>query len=292
MSRVVQRDPSSSDGGAQNARDNVAFDGNKVAQALAVAQRAEQQAQEVARMVSKSQSQTNERLDGFSASIDALKSAGAARSSAAQAFVESTNDQLSKFRAEMGVIGQKVTSILPLADSLQAQVLCCHNRILCVSSSCCAATTVFCDVVYQSTMVKSMRGSIDSMRDTLNTLNFASKEARQVTFSYTTLSPFPPGSPSHKISIIPSSSGDQQPYICSQHPHFLHRRHCRPTIRAYIPASRCSQARGGPERQGRQRRCRYEGHIYVHQVCSHILYFVSCSHVCRDPCACADNSAS
>jgi hypothetical protein len=35
--------------------------------------------------------------------------------------------------------------------------------------------------------VKSMRGSIDSMRDSLNTLNFAAKEARQV--SATILSP-------------------------------------------------------------------------------------------------------
>jgi hypothetical protein len=51
-------------------------------------------------------------------------------------------------------------------------------------------------------MVKSMRSSIDSMRDTLNTLNFASKEARQVTIpciphTLSLLPPFPPPTISH-----------------------------------------------------------------------------------------------
>jgi hypothetical protein len=39
-------------------------------------------------------------------------------------------------------------------------------------------------------MVKSISGSINSMRDSLNTLNFAAKEAREVSFP---VSPPPPG---------------------------------------------------------------------------------------------------
>ena len=65
MSRVRMRDPSSPDGGAQRARDDAAFDGNKAAQALAVALLAEQKAQEVAQMVSKAQSKNNDRFDGI-----------------------------------------------------------------------------------------------------------------------------------------------------------------------------------------------------------------------------------
>ena len=126
MSRVARRDPSSPDGGAQSARDDAAFDGNKAAQALAVAQRAEQQAQEVARMVSKARSANNDRLDGLDTAISGLKSDVNTRISSiknsAQAFSDSTESQLSKFRAEAGVLEQKVTQVLPLADAVQAQV--------------------------------------------------------------------------------------------------------------------------------------------------------------------------
>jgi hypothetical protein len=126
VSRVAHRDPSSPDGGAQNARDDAAFDGNKAAQALAVAQRAEQQAQEVARMVSKAQASNKDRLDGLDTAISGLKSDVNTRISSiknsAQAFSDSTQNQLSKFRAEAGVLERKVTQVLPLADAVQAQV--------------------------------------------------------------------------------------------------------------------------------------------------------------------------
>ena len=69
VSRVVQRDPSSADGGAQDARDDAQFDGNKVAQALAVAKRAEAQAQAVARMVAASRSASDKRMAGRTACV-------------------------------------------------------------------------------------------------------------------------------------------------------------------------------------------------------------------------------
>jgi type II secretory pathway pseudopilin PulG len=126
VSRVAHRDPSSPDGGAQNARDDAAFDGNKAAQALAVAQRAEQQAQEVARMVSKAQSSNKDRLDGLDTAISGLKSDVDTRISAiknsAQAYSDSTQSELSKFRAEEGVLEKKVTQVVPLADAVQSQV--------------------------------------------------------------------------------------------------------------------------------------------------------------------------
>jgi type II secretory pathway pseudopilin PulG len=126
VSRVVRRDPSSSDGGAQSARDDAAFDGNKVAQALAVAQRAEQQAQEVARMVSQSQAKNNDRLNGIDAALNGLKSDVNSRISTitrdAQAFSDSTQAQLSKFGADLGIINQKISSVVPLSDAVQAQV--------------------------------------------------------------------------------------------------------------------------------------------------------------------------
>ncbi len=122
MSRVAHRDPTAVDGGAQNARDDAAFDGNKAAQALAVAQRAEQQAQEVARKVSQAQSEINGRLDGLGIDISGLKSASASRSSAVQAIADSAREQFSRMRGEFKVIEQKVTNILPLADTVQAQV--------------------------------------------------------------------------------------------------------------------------------------------------------------------------
>jgi hypothetical protein len=126
VSRVVHHDPSSPDGGAQNARDEAAFDGNKAAQALAVAQRAEQQAQEVARMVSKAQSKNDDRLDGLDAAITGLKSDVNTRISeiktGAASFKDSAQAQLSVIRAEIGVLEKKVTNVLPLADSVQSQV--------------------------------------------------------------------------------------------------------------------------------------------------------------------------
>jgi hypothetical protein len=122
VSHVVHRDPSAVDGGAQNARDDAAFDGNKAAQALAVAQRAEQQAQEVARQISKARSEINDRLDGLGAAIAGLKSGDAARSSASQKAADADREQFSRMRGEFKVIEQKVTNILPLADTVQAQV--------------------------------------------------------------------------------------------------------------------------------------------------------------------------
>ena len=64
MSRVVRRDPSSTDGGAQNARDDAMFDSSKAAQALAVARRAEVQARAVASMVARAQSAADKRVAG------------------------------------------------------------------------------------------------------------------------------------------------------------------------------------------------------------------------------------
>lgn len=126
VSRVARRDPSSADGGAQNARDDAAFDGNKVAQALAVAQRAEQQAQEVARKVSQAQAKNIDRFDGIDAALGVLKSDVNSRISAitrgAQAVTEATQGQLSKFRADIGIINEKVASVAPLSDAVQAQV--------------------------------------------------------------------------------------------------------------------------------------------------------------------------
>ena len=126
MSRVRMRDPSSPDGGAQSARDDAAFDGNKAAQALAVALRAEQKAQEVAQMVSKAQSKNNDRFDGIDAAISGLKSDTGTRISAitksAQEFADATQGHLSKFGADIGVINEKVASVVPLSDAVQAQV--------------------------------------------------------------------------------------------------------------------------------------------------------------------------
>lgn len=145
MSRVAHRDPSSPDGGAQNARDDAAFDGNKAAQALAVAQRAEQKAQEVAQMVSKAQSKNNDRFDGIDVAISGLKSDTSTRISAiaksAQEFADATQGQLSKFGADIGVINQKVTSVVPLSDAVQAQVTC---HISPCSSTCSFALSPVC----------------------------------------------------------------------------------------------------------------------------------------------------
>ncbi len=130
VSRVAHRDPSSPDGGAQNSRDDAAFDGNKAAQALAVAKRAEQQALDVARKVSQARSEINDRLDGLNSAINELKKSGAgSQSNAAQNFRDSIAEQLSKFRGEFKVIEQKVTSVGPLADTVQSQVFKCRDVI-------------------------------------------------------------------------------------------------------------------------------------------------------------------
>ena len=56
-------------------------------------------------------------------------------------------------------------------------------------------------------MVKSISGSINSMRDSLNTLNFAAKEARQVSFP---LSPLPqsPCRP-HSMPPLPQEANNR-----------------------------------------------------------------------------------
>jgi hypothetical protein len=126
VSHVAHRDPSSADGGAQSARDDAAFDGNKAAQALAVAQRAEKQAQDIALMVSKAQSANHDRLDGLDAAISGLRADVDRRVSSiqsnAQSFSDSVGNQLSKFRAEAGVLDHAVSQVPALADAVKTEV--------------------------------------------------------------------------------------------------------------------------------------------------------------------------
>jgi hypothetical protein len=77
-------------------------------------------------MVSKAQSSNKDRLDGLDTAISGLKSDVNTRISAiknsAQAFSDSTQSELSKFRAEAGILEKKVTQVVPLADAVQSQV--------------------------------------------------------------------------------------------------------------------------------------------------------------------------
>ena len=64
----------------------------------------------------------------------------------AAALRDSTQDTLSQFKAELGVIRQKSTGIAPLRDQVQSQ----------------------------AAVVAAVSSRINSLRDSLNTLNFAS----------------------------------------------------------------------------------------------------------------------
>jgi hypothetical protein len=105
-----------------------------------------------------------------------------------------------------------------------------------------------------------MKGSIDSMRDSLNTLNFAAKEARQVSAT------IPP--PPSLLSYRPSShsTGSERPHNSHQLSDLFRRRHRRAAITAQRAAIGCSQARCRPNGARCQRFRRDERHILFNQV--------------------------